>query len=80
MLTEPVFEAVEKSPGLWGAHFTSEFHCCDGISQNVSRDPEWLLQHIRRLSLLHESSKLESIVFHATPRMPLECPAVSLKG
>mmetsp|Transcript_39486 Transcript_39486/g.106814 ORF Transcript_39486/g.106814 Transcript_39486/m.106814 type:complete len:248 (+) Transcript_39486:1438-2181(+) len=80
MLTEPLKEAVEMIEGLCGAHFTSKFDCNDCISQKVSILPSLLLQHIRRLSLPQDRMRFGSCVFQATPRMPLEWPAVSLNG
>mmetsp|Transcript_90720 Transcript_90720/g.280577 ORF Transcript_90720/g.280577 Transcript_90720/m.280577 type:complete len:248 (-) Transcript_90720:248-991(-) len=79
-LTEPLKEAAEMSDGLCGAHLTSKFPCCEVISQKVSILPSLLLQQMRRLSLPLDMMRLGSCVFQATPRIPLEWPAVSLNG
>mmetsp|Transcript_62917 Transcript_62917/g.192463 ORF Transcript_62917/g.192463 Transcript_62917/m.192463 type:complete len:465 (+) Transcript_62917:425-1819(+) len=79
-LTEPLKEAAATNEGLCGAHLTSKFACAEGISPNDSKPLEPLNQQITRLSLPHDKIKFESIAFHAMPKMPLECPCVSLNG
>jgi len=78
--TEPLKDAAEMRPGLKGDHFTSKLACVVGTSQKDSRPTEPLNQQMTRLSLPHDMIKFGSMTFQLMPKMPLECPAVSLNG
>mmetsp|Transcript_63892 Transcript_63892/g.166134 ORF Transcript_63892/g.166134 Transcript_63892/m.166134 type:complete len:233 (-) Transcript_63892:360-1058(-) len=80
METSPLMDAAEITPGLWGDHLTSKFHCWAVISPCGSKVPEPMFQVMILLSLPQETRRFGSIMFQSTLRMPFECPAVSLKG